>query len=324
MTIGGQEVTCLVDSGSTLSVVHPSIVRDMDEEPGLVTKEVTQLKMADGGITYSLGQVEMNLDFHSLLCSQVMTVAEVTSPVVLGMDFLVKHGAILDVTRRCLELDGQTFTCRTEEELDQVFRVASTRAVEIPPRSEMIIEGEILHPPHFATGLLETTEEMVDRMGLFAAHTVVETCGKKMAVRVMNPSKQLQTLNQGQIAAICQAVKLISVREAVEGEEAQPQSLPPHLQAIGDKCEENLSRREYSKVAELLLKYQDVCVKTKEDFGHTDLEQHRIDTGDGWTGCSQERAPQREMASQLRCQQAQAKPSPARSEWEVSTAPLRY
>ena len=74
VTIGGQEVTCLVDSGSTLSVVHPSIVRDMDEEPGLVTKEVTQLKMADVGITYSLGQVVVNLYFHGLLCSQVMTV----------------------------------------------------------------------------------------------------------------------------------------------------------------------------------------------------------------------------------------------------------
>ena len=282
VTIGGQEVTCLVDSGSTLSVVHPSIVRDMDEEPGLVTKEVTQLKMADGGITYSLGQMEVNLDFDGLLCSQVMTVAEVTSPVVLGMDFLVKHGAILDVARHRLVLDGQTFTCKTEEELGQVFRVVSTRSVEIPPRSEMIIEGEILHPPHFATGLLEITEELVDRKGLFAAHTVIETCGKKMPVRVMNPSKKPQMLNQGQLAAICLAVKLTSVQEAVEGEEAQPQVLPPHLQAIGDKCEENVLRREYSKVVELLLKYQDVCVKTKEDLGHTDLEQHRIDTGDGW------------------------------------------
>ena len=274
VTIGGQEVTCLVDSGSTLSVVHPSIIRDMDEELGLVTKEVTQLKMADGGITYSLGQVEVNLDFHGLLCSQVMTVAEVTSPVVLGMDFLVKHGAILDVTRRCLELDGQTFTCKTEEELDQVFRVASTRAVEIPSRSEMIIEGETLHPPHFATGLLETTEEMVDRMGLFAARTVAETCGKKIPVRVMNPSKQPQMLHQGQVAAICQAVKLTSVQEAVAGEEAQPQVLPPHLQAIADKCQENLSRREYSKVIDLLLKSQDVFAKNKEDLGRTDLEQH--------------------------------------------------
>ena len=97
-------------------------------------------------------------------------------------------------------------------------RLASTRAVEIPSRSEMIIEGEILHPPHFATGLLEATEEMVDRMGLFAACTVVETCGKKMPVRVMNPSKQPQMLHQGQVAAICQAVKLTSVQEAVAEE----------------------------------------------------------------------------------------------------------
>ena len=322
VTIGGQEVTCLVDCGSTLSVVHPSIVRDMDEEPGLVTKEVTQLKMADGGITYSLGQVEVNLDFNGLLCSQVMTVAEVTSLIVLGMDFLVKHGAVLDVARRCLELDGQTFTCKTEEELDQVFRVASTRAVEIPPRSEMIIEGETLHPPHFAAGLLEITEEMVDRKGLFAARKIIETCDKKMPVRVMNPSKQPQMPNQGQIAAICQAVKSTSAQETVEGEEAQPQVLPPHFQAISDKCEENLSRREYSKVAEILLKYQDVCVKTKEDLGHTGLEQHRIDTGDGRTGCSQEGASQREVTSQLRRQQAQAKPSPARLEWEHLCYPI--
>ena len=43
---------------------------------------------------------------------------------------------------------------------------------------------------------------------------------------------------------------------------------------------------------------------------------------DGQTGCSWDRESQRDMASQLRHQQAQAKPSPARSEWEHLYCPI--
>ena len=246
--------------------------------------------MADGGITYPLGQVEVNLDFNGPLCSKVMTGVDITSPIFLVMDFLVKQGTILDMVRSCLVLDSRTFTCKTEE-LDQMFIVVLTKAVEVPHRCEIIIEGEILHPPHFMTGLLENIEEIVDMKRLFAACILEETCSKKMLVMVINLYGRPQMLLQGQVAAICQAAKLTSVQEAVAGE-AQPQVLPIHLQGIGHKCWENLSRREYSKVVNLLLKYQDVFAKTKEDLGHTDLEQYRFK----YRGCQTHKTTPRRMA----------------------------
>ena len=89
----------------------------------------------------------------------------------------------------------------------------------------------------------------------------------------------------------CQAAKLTSVQEAVAGE-AQPQDLPIHLQGIGHKCQENIFRRDYSKVIDLLLKYQDFFAKTKEDLGHTDLEQYRIK----YRGCQTHKTTPRRMA----------------------------
>ena len=90
----GITVFALVDSGSTISVIHPDVLAQIpgmvgadDEHPG------GELRMADGGVICTLGSVNlcMKIDTDNLSMEHKMVVAPVEAPAVLGLDFLRAH-----------------------------------------------------------------------------------------------------------------------------------------------------------------------------------------------------------------------------------------
>ena len=122
-------VMALVDSGSTLSVIHPTVLSRISGEQDMVRKSPSgQLRLADGGLVDTLGTVQLSLRLgsDSYFIQHEMVVAAVEAPAVIGLDFLHGHGCVLDIQKGTLAVRGKVHTCQALRDMPAIFRISMT------------------------------------------------------------------------------------------------------------------------------------------------------------------------------------------------------
>ena len=108
-------VMALVDSGSTLRVIHPTVLSRISGEQDMVRNSPSgQLRLADGGLVDTLGTVQLSLRLgsDSYFIQHEMVVAAVEAPAVIGLDFLHGHGCVLDIQKGTLAVRGRCILAR--------------------------------------------------------------------------------------------------------------------------------------------------------------------------------------------------------------------
>ena len=73
--IGGISVTCLIDTGSSISTIHPALYNRMTEKQLLSSSDV-RLRMVDGGLVPVCGEVSFSVHIQDATYEQTMVVAE--------------------------------------------------------------------------------------------------------------------------------------------------------------------------------------------------------------------------------------------------------
>ena len=94
LLVSGVSVMGLLDTGSTVSVVHPSVLSRLSQDSEIcLNSEIGRLRLADGSATESLGTVQLDLQLGTGkdIWPHMMLVAEIEAPIVIGIDFLRKH-----------------------------------------------------------------------------------------------------------------------------------------------------------------------------------------------------------------------------------------
>ncbi len=114
MQIGGNDVNCLVDTGSTLSVLHPSRYEAIPEEirPNLEYMN-NYLRMADGGLVTLLGKATFTILVDGRSFEQEMMIADIEVPAVMGYDFLHRYECQIDIVQQVLTINGMRVQCIT-------------------------------------------------------------------------------------------------------------------------------------------------------------------------------------------------------------------
>lgn len=288
--IDSEEVWGLIDPGSTISVCHPSVYRNISSANRPVVRAHNgQIRVADGGLVNVQGRVNLTMilgnckDFH-----MDFAIADVDAPIVLGLDFLRQNRGVLDVCNETLSLDGCNFPCVTDDEFPSVFRVTAAETVIVPPNSEMVLPGKMADKPNFVTGLFEANSSFVEKKPLFLAKMVAHTSTGRVPLRVINPTDEPQVIYKGQVAAMCEAAGKICEDNIDEnnsvkldaGTSTDSEAVPEHLQPLLNSCTDNLTPEQIKRVRHTLCKYSAAFAKSKYDLGQTDLVQHRINTGD--------------------------------------------
>ena len=96
--IADVQVSCLIDTGSTVCVIHP---RKYDELPKSARPEIKsstkRICLADGSVIKTFGHVDLPIQIGTSITMQKFIIAEIDVPVVLGFDFLHRHRCTLDV-----------------------------------------------------------------------------------------------------------------------------------------------------------------------------------------------------------------------------------
>ena len=273
----------LIDTGSTLSVIHPSKYYSIPASIRPVLQPtVGELVMGDGGTVAPLGVIEAELQVGSKMTVQhSLVVAEIQVPVVLGYDFLLQHQGAVDVSRQRLILGDQHIPCQLESRLPSLFRISLTQTVSIPPRSEMIVKATVDNADTCVNNemmYIETSPSLVEKSGVLVARSLVCPKEKQVPLRLMNTTNDTKVIYKKTLAAVGEKPDALFQKEDSDGQ--VDEEIPPYLEDLFQRSTVGLDAEQTLQVKAFLCKYKHVFSSSKEDIGRTHLVTHKINTGD--------------------------------------------
>ena len=293
--VNGVKTNSLVDSGSTLTVLHPNTYYQIpvQRRPSL-TGEPIRLRMADGSLIESLGKAPMEIKIKGHSFQHHVTVAEVESSSVLGYDFLKSQNCQVNFGTGVLSFNDTHIPCVKLNQLEETLQITLKEAVTLPPYSESIVPAIVSQatlPSELATLYVNPTEEILRKEGLVIAKIVLDPNSRDVPLRVANLGDQSLTLSKNTLIGTGEPVDVLATLTEIKSadpcvnhiteQESSPVtcSIPSHLQAMWDECCEILDEDQKLKAVILLNTVKDTFSKDKSDLGQTVLVSHRINTG---------------------------------------------
>ena len=293
VTVAGVPVNCLLDTGATMTVIHPQKYYEIPEDtrplPPLQRMN-GHIRLADGSNLPVLGETFLPFKLHDDLSKiyHRVIVAEIEAPGVIGYDFLHQHHCILDMGNGTLSVGNKELKCQLESKMASVFRITLEQDVTIPPGSEMIVRGKIEGDlSHCMAALVEPRTQFTNDSQILLAKTVVDPSSTHVPLRMINLNNEPTTLRKNTVTATCQPVTVVTQENVAEGHLGQMKSeetssgneLPQHIAPLWESCPKEMEDQLRIKWKGISLKHQNVFAKNKSDLGKTDLVQHRINTG---------------------------------------------
>ena len=292
MLIDEVPTMALVDTGSTISVVHPSILTRLPDDVAVqMNSQVGQIRLADGSMIDTLGTVQLKVQLGADKESWTYdwVVSEVETPVVIGVNFLRDHRCTLDVRAGTLTVGDTVHVCRYRGSMPQVFRIKVAETVEVPARSEMIIPGEMADTSYLTLGVIEGNGQPMCDGNVLVARAILNPSDNVLPLRVMNLSGEPQKLYKGTNIATCEPVTAVRETSFVDhissmshaesgcpGKDDGEFHLPSHIGKLIDDCEQYLTVDEKDMAECLVHEFQQGFAKSKNDLSTTDVDQHSM------------------------------------------------
>ena len=105
-TIGNLSVQFLLDSGAAVSIIRYKIL-DSHYQQQITPANVKAAGTANGGLLEVLGQITLPIAIGHFNSTYLFTVIRnLTVECILGVDYLIQHGALIDCNQCCLTVDG--------------------------------------------------------------------------------------------------------------------------------------------------------------------------------------------------------------------------
>ena len=247
------------------------------------------LHLANGETMRAAGEVVTDLVVGGLRVSGPIVVANIGSlQGVIGLDFLEKLGAQINLKKGTLQIDDHTIVMH-KKHAASCCRVAVKESITIPAQSEIQSLGLIkrksksVAPVGFpSVGVVECLNTLPRRHGLLLARTIVHPSNGEVPLRLINLSKKPVSICEGSTVGLLHQV--VGVTEGVGpgdcGNSEDPNvSLPGHMSSLLSECREDLQPQEYQKLSSFLKRYEDIFAAPDGKLGRTHLVEHTIDTG---------------------------------------------
>ena len=202
-----------------------------------------------------------------------VVIAEIESPVILGIDFLGAHKGVLDMRGGTLKVDGTVHICRRMGGMHRICRVSVAETVIMPAMSEMLIPRNIDGTPHFTQGIVEMSDCTLCDGNLMMARTVVNPTLEVLPLRVTNWSTEPQTLWKEMHMGTCEPVSVV-VTLSPEGKLHNASKLPNRVCQMLDECRDGLAPDEQEMAECMLAEFVDDFSWSKDDLTVTDADQH--------------------------------------------------
>lgn len=283
--VAGVETRILLDTGAQVSVVPKQFWLSATNGGSALMDYHGKVAVADGGEMEIMGCWQTVCQFESLCLVTEFLVANITpQDVLLGSDFLLKFGAVIDLGERCCRLMGKIIPLQLDaDEMAPCKQVTVCTDTKVPPRSETIIFGKVEGAAHSRiVGMLEPSPSFSQQCNMLVARVVCHIESGVMPVHIINVTEDTHTLRQGmKIGTVFTDIEVgegVDQEQPSEAELPQPWSVEDLFQQfqLGDK---GFSNREVCSIRDLLQRHASVFSSGDADLGRTHLTCHQINTG---------------------------------------------
>ena len=295
--IAGEDLDFLIDTGASECFISNRQYEKLAAKTQLpsLRREEAMVILADGAPLQIKGRMTTNLRIGEEEFPVEVIVGGIQGDAILGMGFLLSIGCQLDFERMQMRCGKHLVQCHERKGWLGCRRVQVKQTMMIPAGQEMIVTGKIKdwQPSNKnAIGLIEPSDrnKITEDKSLLVARTLVDVARSEVPVRVCNLSTLPMLVYKNTLLGMVTSVDETDVLEAEtkrhtlntvqSGEAAQERKMPEHLEEMFKRSVEHLDEEETQKVADLLIRYQDVFSKGSHDLGCTGLVKHSIDTGD--------------------------------------------
>ena len=219
-----------------------------ERRPKLMSKNIV-LKQVDGTKVQIDGVASMNLRVGGCVLQVQVYVAPVSDNL-LGLNFLPKAGAMIDLDKLQLVIGSQRIDCRTRDDKPLYARIVADCDIRVPGEHELVISDGITSDWGGKLGVVEPIDRgMLIEHGLLVARGLVETESTSVPLKIMNVREEY-VIKEGTVLAKMFPVReddVQAMRAAKSPVEIKPE-LPEHLCDLLERCSEGLTEDEILEV----------------------------------------------------------------------------
>ena len=282
---GKSTVRFLVDSGSEVTIIRSDVFKKESTLRGLPLKHAQWKLSGIGGENVPVrGVTNIPITLGNKAYWIEALVADITTPGVLGMNFLEQHNVTSNFHKGELTMDGEVHFLQRKDPI-RSFQVKVARATVVPAFSEQVIRTQPIRPRNVTTGrscCLQPASTFASKTGLALGGTLVTSHARRMPVLVVNPTSSPVLLHKGLVAATCVPAVSMKAVPTTAGPASSggpaPLKLPDHLERMVPKL--RLNESQCTAVRGVLAQYADVFMSPDGTLGKTSVAEHRIDLTD--------------------------------------------
>ena len=254
ISVNGISTNSLLDSGSTLTVIHPDIYSQISFEWPALAGNPIKLHMADGGLIESLGRIQIEIVFKEMSVKHSVVVAEVESPVDLGYDFLNKYNCSLDFGDSTLSISRNKFHCLRLNQLEETIRLIVGETITLQPYSESTVPATLIQSRNATKSdalYVKPLERFLNK-NVVLAKMVFNSEQTQVPLRIANLSEERLNIQKHTLVATGEPVTVLDSEHTGEGLNNKDtnggmgsHAIPFHLQEMwNESCEKPLSKPE--------------------------------------------------------------------------------
>eukprot|EP00731_Ephydatia_muelleri_P017894 Em0010g992a len=277
--LAGRPLGFLIDSGAAVSVVTYGVL------PSSIRAKISNVAPiaigANGSPLDVVGRVNIEITMDTFCTNHsFIVVQKLTVDCLLGMDFLAKHGAVIDCVKNSLSLTSGSAYLQLHETKkpvsDIVAVVSVSETVQISARSKGFVRGTVTHPGIKAgqEGLVEPKYKGQGRLLVARSLNTVDP-QNEVPIQVINTGHEPITLYSGMsIASFSSSVEIMSVSD----KEHSPDNMQGDGMPDVDLAGANLSPSQKHDLNRLIWEFRDLFVSEGGCTGRTSVIKHTIRT----------------------------------------------
>ena len=285
----------LVDTGASVTAVSSSLFARISPPVHLDPAPLPYIRTVSGEHLPVQGIAKLTFIFGDVSYSfESLVIDQLTYPVVLGRDFLLSLGSVIDMQNNTLTFLGQepislhSNRLTRSSQMDKHVTVHAHATYILPPLTESVIP---VYPkrllPTGTTGLIEPSSKLLTRYQIGGATQLVSLSEENtFPFRLLNPTSRPITIYRcSTLGSFTPAASEMSVITTEDNSDASATSkCDPSDQNETDVpldlSDSTLTPPEKAQLLSLINEYRDNFATSPEELGRTGLVTHKIDTGD--------------------------------------------
>lgn len=272
MDIDGRETTALADTGADHSVISQTLAATLKKV--LTPWSGLQIRTAGGHLITPVGRCTARIKIHGFTyVNAFIVLPECSRDLILGMDFLLTNGAIIDLEKSKISFSTKgAIASHVEDERDKALRIVDDD-VTLPARTSVLVNVKS-DAFHDCAAIAEGNIRLLIEKGICIARGLVRLQRGCTPVLLTNFANERRHLAKGTAIGFIEEIADVTHVSALET--TRSDTLAATL-CIPVEINPELSTAQKEALKSLVQEFSD-CFATSSKVRRTSIAKHRIFT----------------------------------------------